>query len=425
MLRRSTLLLFLGFTSEAVYLATVLQLPWWRYGGTLRSWAHLLGQGAEGFGICLAGIGVLMVAYLWGWRIIRQGEGNRWIVWGCAVLFAVTLFWLLPITSDLFTYLSQAHLLTDLGGNPLLDAPLDFADPLVTAYPALYAKHPSVYGPGWLLLSAPGTLGPHDVATGIFYLKGLATAAYLGCAWLLERILRHLRPTKAVEGLHLFAWNPLILLMAVGDGHNDIVMMVLVLLAVWIAYHERWVLALGAVTLSVWVKYVSVIFFPLLVFHAWRRLGGEQTRRRWTLFVEGAVVGLTISAMVFVPFWHLEEMVGITKRFLQPINWQGGTTPLTSWILGTGLVLFAAAYTLLAWRVLRGDGSYQQWLNAGFVAALLAFLLGASRSQPWHLIWPTALAGLSDRKWAWPVVAALSALMLVVQVWTEWGAPGI
>ena len=64
-------------------------------------------------------------------------------------------------------------------------------------------------------------------------------------------------------------------------------------------------------------------------------------------------------------------------------------------------------------------------LNACFAAALLVFLLGAARSQPWHLVWPAALAGLSRWQWAWPLVAALSALMLVAQLWIEWGTPGL
>ena len=83
------------------------------------------------------------------------------------------------------------------------------------------------------------------------------------------------------------------------------------------------------------------------------------------------------------------------------------------------------AWVVLIWRVRQGDGSAQPLVNAGFVASLLAFVLGGVRSQPWHLIWPLALAGLSDRKWAWPTVVVLTAVMLAVQVWVEWGTPGM
>lgn len=424
MLRTRALLLVPGLISATVYVAVTRRLPWWSYGGTLQSWAHLLGDGREGFGLSLAGLGVLMVAYLWGWQIVHSGRGERRIIWGFAGLFAAALFWLMPITSDLFAYLSQAHIFTDLGGNPLLDAPLDFNDPLVWAYPTFYASHSTVYGPAWLLLSAPGTLGRWDVVAGLLYLKGLSVTALFGCAWLLERISQIIRPASAMEGLYLFTWNPLVLMMAAGDGHNDIVMMALVLLSIWFLLRERWLLAFGALTLSMWIKYVSLILFPLLVLYVWRRLGARQRSKRWGPLVGGGLAIAFVSVCVFVPFWDLENTLHMVERFLWPVNWHRGGTHSSAWAMGVGLLLFAVAWVVLIWRVRQGDGSAQPLVNAGFAASLLAFVLGAARSQTWHLIWPLALAGLSDRRWAWPLVVVLTAVMLAVQVWVEWGAPG-
>ena len=300
-LRQSRLILA-GLASAVVYLAATLRLPWWTYGGRLQSWPQLLGAGGVALGSCLVGIGVLVAAYLWGWSVVRRGGGRRWVVWSFAGLFALTLFWLQPITSDLFSYLSRAHLFTDLGGNPMIDAPLDFGDALVQAYPTAYAVRPTVYGPAWLLMAAPATLGRYDVVTGLVYLKGLAVVAYLGCAWCLEQILRQLRPTATLEGLYLFAWNPLVLLMAVGDGHNDIVMMALVLLSLWLLLREQWLLSCTALTLSVWIKYVSVIFIPLFALFAWQRPGREQGRKRWSPLAWMGLAATSISFLLFLPF---------------------------------------------------------------------------------------------------------------------------
>jgi hypothetical protein len=404
-------------------------LPWWRYGGTLNTWSQLLGTGAGAFGICLVGLAVLFVAYLWGWRLVRAGRADRRIVWGFAVLFAATLFWLMPITSDLFTYVSQAHLFTDLGVSPLVVAPLDMiGDRLILAYPALYATNPSVYGPAWTLISAPGTLGPHDVVGGLFYLKGLALIAYLGSVWLVEQICRQIRPAAALDVLYRFAWNPLVLLMAMGDGHNDMAMMAVVLLAFWLLLQERWVLAFGALALSVWIKYVSMVFAPLFVIYVLRARSageGEPARARYSALVGGALAAMGVSLLAFVPFWNEDLLSGLVVRLARPVNWQSEATGLSSWILGLGLLLFVVAYAVLAWQFLREPGSLQRLLNVSFTVSLLAFVLGAARSQPWHLIWPVALAGLSDRRWAWPVVIGLSVLLLAGQVWVEWGAPGV
>jgi hypothetical protein len=419
----------LGLVSEGVYLGVTLRLPWWRYGDRLSSWRQLLGEGGGELALCLVGIGVLMAAYAWGWRLVRQGAGRRWMVWAFAGLFALTLFWLTPITSDLFGYLGQAHLLTDLGANPLAVAPLSVGDdPLLGTYPVGYGATPSVYGPAWLLVSAPGTLGHSDAVDGFVYLKVLAAVAYLGSAWLLERILRATRQQAgaqaALEGVYLFAWNPLVLLMAVGDGHNDAVMVLALLLAFWALLRARWVLAFGALALSSWVKYVGLVFVPLFGIYALRAVDDDTTLEQrgglgWERRRLGPVAGLVaaggVTVAAFLPFWAPE---------LVPGNGRGGAEGFPTVALWLGMVLFAVAYGALAWRLLRGPGTFQHLANVSFVVALLAFVLGAARSQPWHLLWPAALAGLSDRRWAWPVVMVLSGVMLVGQVWVEWGVPG-
>jgi hypothetical protein len=118
-------------------------------------------------------------------------------------------------------------------------------------------------------------------------------------------------------------------------------------------------------------------------------------------------------------------------------------------MLAVGLILFGLVYFFLTgWLVVdlgrtariqaepggtqSGSGlrplpleRVQRILDAGFLVSLLVFLLGAARSQPWHLIWPVSLAGLSAQRWAWPVVMVLSAMMLVSQIWVEWGTPGL
>jgi alpha-1,6-mannosyltransferase len=374
----------------------------------------------------LAACGVLTAAYLAGWRSLRQTEVHRRIVWAFALLYALTLFWLLPITMDLFNYLTQAHQVTDIGANPLVDAPLEAGDdPLVRAYASQYALDPSVYGPAWTILSAPATLGRYDVAGGLVYLKALATLAFLGGSWLLERILRQLRPADALRGVYLFAWNPLVVLTAVGGGHNDIVMMGLLLLATYLLLRERWVWAFGLLAASVWVKYMSAVLLPIFGLYAWRTTGRQQRETRWPTALQAGGAMILVSAAVFCPFWSPEAFSGLVQRLFNPDNVAPSSSGFAVSALVLGFVLYAVAYLVLFWWLLRGRGSFQETLHGGFVALLLAFLFGAARAQPWHLIWPAALAGLSDRRWAWPVVAGLSVVMLVVQVWVEWGTPGL
>jgi hypothetical protein len=331
----------------------------------------------------------------------------------------------MPINSDLFSYLTHAHMFTDLGLNPLTTAPLAHAsESLVRVYPTFYANYPSAYGPAWVLLSAPGTLGPHDVATGLVFLKSVAVLAFLGCAWLVERILIQIRPTAAVEGLYLFTWNPLVLLLAVGDGHNDMAMMALVLLSFWLLLRERWGLAFAALALSVWIKFVSVVFLPMFAIYIWRGLGAWGMQRRkglgWALLAL-----LTVSLLVWVPFWDPTWVPTAVERMLHPLNWRADPAGLATWAITAGLAVFAVAYGILVYRFAEGQSSFHDLANTACTVSLLAIVVLAARSQPWHLIWPLSLAGLSDRRWSWPVVAVLAFVLLAGQVWVQWGAPGM
>jgi hypothetical protein len=427
-LQRSSLLSLLaaGLLTEAVYLAVTLRLPWWTHASTLQRWSELLGMDLRSLALCLAGLAVLFLAYAWGWRAVRRGRVSRKVIWAFAVLFAITLFWLLPITADLFVYLGRARLFTDLGGNPLEDSLHGWQDALLAAYPTVYARYSSAYGPAWSLISAPGTMGPHDLTMGVAYLKGLAVASYAGSAWLLERILRRTRPDHALEGLYLFAWNPLVLFMAVGDGHNDIVMMIWVLLAFWLLLSMRWLTAFVALWLAGWIKYLGAAFVPFFLLYAWHHMEKEG-RETWPVLLGGGLSGLAVTALVFAPFGEGDggELLTLAQRVFVPANALTEIRDLVWWGMVAGLLFLAVAYMWLLRRMLRGDRSFQELGNLGFATALLAFVLGAARSQPWHLIWPLSLAGLSNHRWAWPAVVVLSAVELVTQLWVEWGTPGL
>ena len=413
-----------GVGSAAVYLLVAGRLSWWRYGGELQRWSQLLGTDGATCAICLGGAGLLMALYVWGLRHVRTGDVNRRTIWAFAIVFAGVLLWLLPITSDLFSYLSHAYMLTDLGASPLLHAPLDFQDQFLMTYSTVYAVQPTVYGPVWLLVSAIGTVGPYDVPLGLLYLKGLAAGAYLGSAWLIERILLQYRPEAALEGLYLFAWSPFVLLMAVGDGHNDMAMMALALLAIWLLLRQRWIMALCVLALSVWTKYVSLALFPLFGIYMWQYLGRGSRRERVGSLAHGIMAAMVVSFAALAPLGWVEGLLGIAERLLHPLNWRGGGV-LPTLALGIGMSLLALIYVLILVRASRASGSFQRLVNLGFLAFLLTFLLGVARSQPWHLLWPASLVGLSDYRWAVPLCIALSGIMLAVQVGVEWATPGL
>jgi hypothetical protein len=379
----------------------------------------------------------------------------RALVWAGALAFSATLFWVYPITSDLFDYLGTAYVLTDLGANPLLVPRTAFPDSaFLRAYGTPYTHLPSAYGPLWNLLAAPGTLGRTVPALGVAWLKGVATGSFLACAWLVERIASRLslRPTAAKSdgarqatqvlgrnaaragtwALYLFAWNPLVLVAGVADGHNDLAMMALVMASFWCLLNRRPVAATALLTLSVGVKYVSILLLPIWGLYLWRTV---PTRQRRQVLALTAAVSAGVVAGMLAPFWEPDLMPALLKRLLTPDTWTVATEGARRWLMAAGIVLLVGGYgwelRSLFQRLARPPAQMGPLVESSFTVLLLVFLLGAARSQPWHLLWALTLAPLAAvfSRWNSRLAAAvsliwLSGAMLAAMVWVEWGHPG-
>src|SRR4029077_3888067 len=89
----------------------------------------------------------------------------------------------------------------------------------------------------------------------------------------------------------LFAWSPLLIFEAIGNGHNDIVMMACVLAAFCLMLRGRAQLAFALLVLGALIKYVSAVFVPLwLVYELHQRARKKESqvnRRPYTALPEG------------------------------------------------------------------------------------------------------------------------------------------
>ncbi len=204
-------------------------------------YAKLTGHSVGGFIAYVVGLGALFGLYIWAIQLTVPGESAEpklfpWPVFITSAILAGILIFSYPLTAiDLFIYAVRTRGWALYGLNPLATAPevLPTSDPWL-GLAAEWVDAPSPYGPLWEGLSLGAFyLSGGDFLRHLFALKIVATLAYLGCAWLVYKILRQLQPEWAVAGTIAFAWSPLALLESVQNGHNDILMVFFLLAAVW------------------------------------------------------------------------------------------------------------------------------------------------------------------------------------------------
>jgi hypothetical protein len=406
-------LVVLGVASELVYLVYFVgQFPLLRYYRRDTDLGTITGHGHGAFVLFVAMICLLFVFFggaIWQTRWVDDRALK--VVLGFGAAFAVTAIFVYPLTAtDLFSYLGQSWVWVHYQQNPIFTPPARFPhDPLMPLSDG-YERFGTPYGPLGIVIDAiPAVVVGNRLLASLLLLKGLFSAMALGCAYLSYRILREVRAPLAVSGALVVAWNPLVIVEVSVNGHNDIAMMVLVLLGLLLAVRQR--LVLGPVVLSAacMVKYGAAFLIPLVLAYAVRRQKTWDDR----VFYVGSVAAWAFAVVVvsYLPFWEgtgtVSSLLSQSERSVNSLS-----SVLASMRTGTlavdrtavvGWVLFAALYAYLLWD---GTVDSRRLLLACFVGMFGFLALAASNVEVWYLIWPAVLAA------ATPALAARACAVI-------------
>jgi hypothetical protein len=308
----------------------------------------------------------------------------------------------LLLSSDAWTYWAYGRIGAVHGANPYADPPSRFpADPAARWVGGAWADSTSVYGPAFTLASEPLALvaGESRQAAAWLY-KVLAAAAMLAATLLAARLSP--RPAFAAA---FVGWNPVLALHFAGGGHNDAWIAALVLAALALAAAHRSQAAGVCWSLSVLVKWVPLLFLPLIALAARRQ---PRLRLGWTglAAASGLVVALALwryGTAWLGAFGPLAADDAAGTRFALPERLVQAGVPRPAAVGGFALA-FAAAYLWLLHQAWRGRA------RLGLAAALL--LLAVPYLTPWYLAWAVPLAAAEDDEPAQWLALGLTAYLL-------------
>jgi alpha-1,6-mannosyltransferase len=385
--RSTTTLTMIGLSSLLIYVVYVVLFPLTQYGYAPRPFdMEQIAGGRHWMGVAWAlGLVVLYGLFVVGLVSVDRSALSRRTVLVFSVLFGLTLIWLYPVTAtDLFQYVLRARVWVVHGANPMTVAPAAFPDDPLLPFAGEWKGIVSPYGPAWELLAAGiASLGFTGAVSGALAYKAVACVAYLVCLAVLDwGTRRGAEPGANVRSLMLFAWNPLVLLQGVGNGHNDVVMLAWMLLAM-VAWQRRlagewasWLIASAAVALAVLTKASAALMGLLLVVVVLRDQLGW--RRRGTALVGMATVTAALTLLAYLPFWPpwqsiagvLDEMSNrytYTIAAMVRLWFQEFLPPRVAWDVprATGQLLFLG---VLIWSAVQLWRRRLDLASAGFLA---------------------------------------------------------
>src|SRR5215207_2136047 len=303
--RTSLLLIAIGLVSAGLYAsAFTFTWPLWQFYAQPQADYAWFGRYTTSSQVAyLVAFAVLFAMQYVAYRIVRarpEVAPLDLIVAG-QIIFGILQVWIYPVAAlDLYDYLMSGRIVLVYQGNPFFQPPSAFPDQLVGYSP--WPNERSVYGPVWQLLSLiPTAIAGESMLRGIVAFKVLGLLAFVCCTLVIWQLLKRLAPALAPAGALLFAWNPLLQFELVGNGHNDVVMVLCVLLAIWALIAERRLLVLPLLALAVLTKLLAVALGPIFLYGLLR--GQRPVREKLTVIVIGGAISLALAVATYAPFW--------------------------------------------------------------------------------------------------------------------------
>lgn len=352
----------------------------------------------------IVGLLALFLIYWLAYRLAAQAPRRpAWaVVIGGAIAFNLSLMSLYPVdSSDVFDNIMHARITEVYGANVFYQAPIGFKSDPFYRYTA-WIYYPSAYGPLWESVAAGAArLAGNGIVANVLVFKGISILAYAATAAVVALTLRRNAPQRALYGVTLFAWNPLVLYSTAGNAHNDVVMMLFISLGMYWVTRGNYTLAALAETAGALIKFIPALLLPLILVAGLKQMSGWRARTRF------AMITLALCAVLVVGFYSFYfrggDILGVARRsdlfttslstlvrLLFPFPLQA---KFASLLITLGSLILVSAWVIRQVRqVWRGDKEAP--VRAAVSVLLFYLLIAAPWFEAWYAIWPLALVAL-------------------------------
>jgi Glycosyltransferase family 87 len=354
--------------------------------------------GATGVDLHVVGAMVVLALMFAFYLIVvrHAGQLSAGVVLTCiAALYALVLLAPPLLSTDVFSYQAYARMGAMYGSNPYLSGPhAILPDPVYPFIGAKWVGMPSVYGPLFTVLSY--VLAPLSIAVNVLAYKAMAGVACLATVAIVYNAAR-LRGVNPVRAVALFGLNPLITLYGVGGGHNDLLMLAVMMGGVYLLLAHRERPAGVSLAVATGIKLTAGLMLPFALAGTGRPL--SRSRRRDVLLGAG-VAGAAVASLSFVLFGtglfklvatiHRSQSMGGSHSlpgFITTVLGLGTIGQVTGYVLAVVLVVVTVRLIRKVW-----EGQLDWIVGAGW--ATFAMLACAGSLMPWYLAWLLPLAAL-------------------------------
>jgi hypothetical protein len=365
-----------------------------------------------------------IILYYFLLKLFKNNSGINFKVLLLLALLAAAIFFILPPQGavDINNNIFFTKIFSDYGVNPYLHPIKEFPNDVLFPETNRWWKGVTPYGPAWSLLSlVPYKLSGPLLAQKIFSFRAFNLLFWGITGYLIFLILKKTKPNLAPLATIAYLFNPLILFEAVNNAHNDLIFIFFILLAIYFYLNNKKSLVIPFLTISVLIKYVSLLIIPFFLWSLWR---DKQTRKKHLLI--GIFLSLIVTLLILWPFsfdWRamllsLKNQTTILHNpyylSLGPIvlftilSYLGQSFEITKFL---SFGLSTSGYVFLLINFLKKEAP----IAATFWTLALLLLTATFWLQPWYFLWLIPLIILKMEK---PLFSFLLFSLSLAGLWT-------
>ncbi len=396
--------------------------------GDDRWWFHLPGGVSTPASLGFYASVALLVA---GWvgvgyhaRAGRLSVSRSWVIlvlWGLPLLVGPPVF-----SRDIYSYIGQG-LLAHHGLDPYSVPPSALGNgPLLASIASVWRDTASPYGPLFVTVSrAAASVSGGSLVVQVLVFRLVELVGVVMIMVSLPRLSRRLGNDPGLA-LWLGALSPLALFSFIASGHNDALMVGLLLAGVTLAMEGRLAIGVALCALAATIKLPAAAAIVFLAVDQFRAARGNG---RWRVVLEAIVlpalviVGVTVAAglgwtwlgptALHVPT-ELRVLstpaVSLGAFFHAILHAVGIPVALSATVTGTQLVCGLLAVAGAVWLVCN---AHRLDVVRVMGLALMLIVVGSPTVWPWYLMWGLALLAATDAQRSKALAAVAGLAMLV------------
>ena len=343
-------------------------------------------------------IGLLMIFSILYFYIVKESESifkniKYTIIFIIAISFIFTL--ILPfLSSDIYYYIGDSWVSSKYGENPYYTSVKDLQNSGIndeilknTGY---WSNTTSVYGPMWnsiakLLVSC--SFG--NITLALFIFKFASNLIHVLNCYLIYKITN-----KSIKYTILYGLNPLVLIELLSNVHNDIYLIMFVLMPIYFLLQQRnKVFTIVFLAFSLAIKYSTILIVPFILLYMYK---DEKTIKRLLYcFLSGiSIIGIVV--LLYLPYYRdfsiftnmLVQGTKYSQSLMLFLSQNNGNSLIYGFIDKYNIIIFMILYIYVIIPELFNKNIKLTEILSKYNFTMIVFIfIVLTNFQKWYILW--------------------------------------